>query len=80
MLMMDERIIAKLRRQRRMPMIELYGVECFSAMRAPSLFRVMVAHGPIPPVQDITNGAKEAYSISRTLRSYTLRFSFSWRL
>ena len=80
MLMMDERIIAKLRRQRRRPMIELYGVECFSAMRAPSLFRVMVAHGPIPPVQDITNGAKEACSISRTLRSYTLRFSFSWRL
>ena len=54
-------------------------VHC-SAMRAPSLFRVMVAHGPIPPVQDITNGAKEACSISRTLRSYTLRFSFSWRL
>ena len=26
MLMMDERIIAKLRRQRRRPMIELYGV------------------------------------------------------
>ena len=46
MLMMDERIIAKLRRQRRRPMIELYGVECFSAMRAPSLFRVKVAHGP----------------------------------
>ena len=32
---------------------------------APSLLSMTVAQGPVPPVQDMTNGANEAHIVSR---------------
>ena len=67
--MMEDLRRAKLRRHRRGPITELYGVACFSAWRPPSLFEVTVAQGPIPPVLDNTKGVKVACSISLILCS-----------
>ena len=69
MLMMDDLRRAKLMQHRMTPITELYGVACFSARRRPSLFKMTVAQGPVPPVLDNTNGAKVVCSISLTLSS-----------